>query len=201
MAIVTIPFDYDPVNHDGALVPIFLSDTDERGKRIHFGWIDAVIPIHARLTSLARRVLGDPWRASEVTELSVHHLSHKYGTQLGPDPSRRVYATARRKAHGLEDPGARMHLGKNIALDGMADYYRDAIASVRTDMERKIDRGRSMERFEAKLLELGTDQQILVYQKLNSGYHWREIGDQVDENWNTVHRRFKRLLKRIRDTI
>ena len=201
MAIVTIPFDYDPVRYEASVVPIFLNDTDEQGKRIHFGWIEAVVPIHDKLTALARRVLGDAWRVSEVTDLSVHHLSGKYGNDLGPNPSRRVYVTARRKAHGLEDPGARMHLGKNVALDALAEFQRDALVSSACDLDGTLDYERSVARLQAKIQELGTEQDLLVYQKLKSGYHWREIGNEVDENWNTVHRRFKRLLQRIRNSI
>ncbi len=201
MAIVTIPYDYDPVKYEGSLIPIFLNDTDDKGHRIYFGWIEAVVPIHGKLTALAKRVLGDPWRVSEVTDLSVHHLSGKYGRELGPNPSHRVYMTARRKAHGLEDPGARIHLGKNVALDALAAFQRDALVSEESSLESTLDHQRSMARLEAKIKELGTEQDFLVYQKLKSGYHWREIGDEVDDNWNTVHRRFKRLLQRIRESI
>jgi hypothetical protein len=201
MAIVTIPFDYDPVKYEGSLIPIYLNDTDEKGDQIHFGWIEAVVPIHSKLTALARRILGDPWRVSEVTDLSVHHLSGKYGNDFGPNPSRRVYVTARRKAHGLEDPSARFHLGKNIALDSLAEFQRDALVSSTSDLDGTLDYERSVARLQFKLKEMGTEQDFLVYQRLKSGYHWREIGDEVDENWNTVHRRFKRLLQRIRASI
>jgi DNA-directed RNA polymerase specialized sigma24 family protein len=201
MAIVTIPFDYDPVKYGGALVPIFLNDTDEKGRRIYRGWIEAVIPVHERLITLAKRILSDPWRVSELTDVTVHHLWGKYGSEVGPNPSHRVYVTARRKAHGLEDPGARLYLRKNVALDSLADYQRDILLTRACDRDGELDHQRNVYKLETKLRDLGTPQDFLVYQKLKSGYHWREIGDAVDEKPNTVHRRFKRLLQRIKDSI
>jgi len=201
MALVTIPFDYDPRRYNESLVPIFLNDTDDRGNKIHFGWIEAVVPIHTKLLALTRRILGDPWRVSEVTDLSVHHLSGKYGDALGPDPSRRVYRTARRKAHALEDPGARVHLGKNIALDSLTELQSSAFGAIKPSFEAQLDSQRRVHLLESKLRELGTPADFSVYRMLKSGYHWREIGDNVDENWNSVHRRFKRLLNRVREAI
>ena len=37
MAVITIPFDYDPQRDGGSVVPIYLSDTDDDGETIFFG--------------------------------------------------------------------------------------------------------------------------------------------------------------------
>ena len=86
-------------------------------RRSCFGWIEAVIPIQDKLRAVSRRVLGDVWRVSELTDLTIHHLWQKYRENVGSNPSFRVYATAKRMAHRLEDPGARVHLALNISLD------------------------------------------------------------------------------------
>jgi hypothetical protein len=122
MAVITIPFDYDPQRDGGSVVPIYLNDTDDNGETIFFGWIEAVIPVQDKLRAVSRRVLGDVWRVSELTELTIHHLWQKYRENVGCNPSFRVIATAKRTAHSLEDPGARVHLALNISLDTIEEY-------------------------------------------------------------------------------
>jgi DNA-directed RNA polymerase specialized sigma24 family protein len=201
MPVITIPFDYDARKYDESLVPIFLNDTDERGEPIYFGWIEAVVPVQDKLRSLSRRVLGDTWRVSELTEITVHHLWRKYHDNLGPYPSHRVYSTARRKAHGLEDPGERVHRGKNIALDALDEYRRDALLAEVVNLRGEISREYDLSRLEAKLRELGTEKDSEIYRQVKFGYYWREIGENVKEHPNTVYRRFSRLLKKVRDAI
>jgi hypothetical protein len=201
MPVITIPFDYDPQRYDESLVPIFLNDTDDRGETIYFGWIEAVVPIQDKLRILSRRVLGDTWRVSELTDLTVHHLWGKYRENVGPNPSHRVYATAQRKAHGLEDPGARAHLGKDVALDSLDEFQRDALVVELADARGGVSREYDLTRIESKLRELGSEEDFEVYRMLKSGYYWREIGRNVQKNPNTVYRRFSRLLKRVREAI
>jgi hypothetical protein len=78
MPVITIPFDYDPRRYSASLVPIYLNDTDDNGEIIFHGWIDAVVPVQDKLRALSRRVLGDVWRVSEVTDLTIHHLWHRH---------------------------------------------------------------------------------------------------------------------------
>jgi DNA-directed RNA polymerase specialized sigma24 family protein len=197
MPIITIPFDYDPQRHGESLVPIYLTDTDESGEQICFGWIEAVVPIQDRLKALSRRVLGDVWRVSELTELTVHHLWRQYKDNLGTHPSQRVYSTARRKAYGLEDPGARAHLGLNLSLDALEEYRKEAIVGNQINTESTLSRDLSFGRLEEKLKRMGKHQELEIYRLLRAGYRWREIGPQLDTNWNTAYRRFARLLSRI----
>jgi hypothetical protein len=201
MPVITIPFDYDPQKYDASLIPIFVDDTDDNGERIYFGWIEAVVPIQDKLRALSRRVLGDVWRVSELTEVSVHHLWGKYREEIGPNPSHRVYSTARRKAYCLEDPGSRLHLGKNVALESLDEYRRDALIAEYVTSNGSIERDYDLGKLESRMRQLGTEQDLVVYQMVKSGYHWREIGDNVQQNPNTLWRRFNRLLKRVRETI
>lgn len=201
MPVITIPFDYDSRKYDASLVPIFLNDTDEGGERIYFGWIEAVVPVQDKLRALSQRVLGDIWRVSELTDVTVHHLWGKYRDNLGLYPSHRVYSTARRKAHGLEDPGERAHRGKDIALDALDEYRRDALVAEAVSLRGEVSRDYDLSRIEAKLRELGTRDDLEVYRMIKSGYYWREIGENVKQHPNTVYRRFNRLLKKVRDAI
>jgi hypothetical protein len=197
MPVITIPFDYDPQRHGESLVPIYITDTDDEGEQIAFGWIEAVIPIQDQLRFLSRRVLGDVWRVSELTEITIQHLWHKYRDNLGPDPSHRIYSTARRKAHGLEDPGARVHRGINLSLDALYEYRKDSLAWNDASAGPTISRELNLRRLEQKLKQFAKDDECEVYVLLRAGYQWQEIGQRLDTNWNSAYRRFARLLRRI----
>lgn len=196
MALITIPFDYDPQKDGESVVPIYLNDTDKDGETIFFGWFEVVVRLHDRLTALSRRILGDVWRVSELTDLTVHRLWRRYRDNLGPNPGFRVYVTARRIAHSLEDPGARGHLLLNVSLDALEDYRKFAVGDPNVT-ERAYCTDLDLERFEAKLKELGTRNEMDVYRMLKAGYYWHEIGQRVGERPNTVYRRFRRLLRKI----
>jgi DNA-directed RNA polymerase specialized sigma24 family protein len=200
MAVITIPFDYDPERHGESVVPIYVNDTDDNGETISFGWIEAVVPIQDKLRALARRVLGDVWRVSELTDLTVNHLWRTYGENLGCNPSFRVYATAKRMAHSLEDPGARVHLALNISLDTLEEYRKDALIGDTANTENAYGSNLDLQRFEAKLRKLGKKDEFEVYMMLKAGYYWHEIGERVGKHPNSVFRRFRRLLQRIGGT-
>jgi hypothetical protein len=197
MAVITIPFDYDPRRDGGSVVPIYLNDTDDNGETIFFGWIEAVIPVQDKLRAVSRRVLGDVWRVSELTDLTIHHLWQKYRENVGRNPSFRVYATAKRTAHGLEDPGARVHLALNISLDALEEYRDYALIRDTRDTESAYGTTLDLRRFEAKLKELGRKDEFEVYRMLKAGYYWYEIGQRLGKHPNTIYRRFRRLLRKI----
>ncbi len=199
MAVITIPFDYDPQLDDRSIVPIYVNDTDDHGETIAFGWIEAVVPIQEKLKALTRRILGDVWRVSELTDLSIHRLWRRHRHNLGRNPSLRVYHTARRMAHGLEDPGARAHLALNVSLDALEEYRTSAIVGDAIDTERLYGARLDIERFEAKLRQQGTQDDLEVYRLLKAGYYWYEIGERVGMHPNTAYQRFYRLVRRIAD--
>jgi DNA-directed RNA polymerase specialized sigma24 family protein len=201
MAVITVPFDYDPQRDGESVVPIYVNDTDDNGETIFFGWIEAVIPIQDKLRGLATRVLGDVWRVSELTDLTIHHLWRKYRNDLGSNPSFRLYTTAKRIAHSLEDPGARGHCALNISLDALEEYRKNALVGDTADTENKYRTYLDLERFETKLKELGKRDEFEVYMMLKAGYHWYEIAQRVGKRPNSVFRRFRRLLQRIADPV
>jgi len=197
MAVITIPFDYDAQRDDTSVVPICLNDTDDNGETILFGWIEAVVPIQDKLRALSRRVLGDVWRVSELTDITIHHLWHKYRDNLGCNPSFRVYATAKRMAHGLEDPGAREHRALNISLDRLEEYRRSALIGDTTDTENAYRTNLDLQRFERKLKALGRKGEFEVYMMLKAGYYWYEIAERFGKPPITLYQRFHRLVKTV----
>jgi hypothetical protein len=197
MAVITIPFDYDPQRDGESVVPIYLNDRDDNGETIFFGWFEAVVPIQDKLKSLSRTVLGDVWRVSEVTDLAIHNLWRKRRENLGCHPGFRIFKTAKRMAHSLEDPGAREHLARNRSLDRLEQYREDALIADTADTEKAYQTSLDMERFEKRLRYLGNRGELEMYRMLRAGYCWQEIGQRVGEHPNTLHRRFRRLLRRI----
>ena len=201
MPVTTIPFDYDPRRYSASLVPIYLNDTDDNGETIFHGWIDAVVPVQDKLRALSRRVLGDVWRVSELTDLTIHHLWHRHRENIGCHPSFRVYRTAKRTAHSLEDPGGREHLALNLSLDEFEEYRKDAIMGDTADTEGEYGMNLDLERVERKLKKKAKRDELEVYRLIRAGYHWYEIGQRLGENPNTVYRRFQRILQRISDFV
>jgi hypothetical protein len=199
MPVIIIPFDYDPQKDEE--VPIYLKDTDVDGERIFFGWIEAVVPIQEKLRSLSRRILQDVWRVSELTEITIHHLWRVHRENVGPDPSFRIYKTAHKNAHRLEDPGARVHCKLNFSLDCLDEYQKDALVGEDADIEGELHRHLDLQRMEGKMRELATRNELELYRLVTAGYRWREIGPKVGEHPNTVFRRFRRLVQRIADVV
>ena len=56
-----------------------------------------------------------------------------------------------------------------------------------------------IEWFEKKVREMGRKGELDAYRMLRAGYDWHEIGQRTGEHPNTLHRRFRRLVRRIAD--
>lgn len=110
--LVTIPSNYEEQN----VAPICINDTDDRGRPVVSGWIDAVRPIAGELRSIVRRITGDVWHVSEVTEQSVHVLSAKHGIDLGPHPDRAIRTHVRYRARDLVAGSRRLRAGLEVEL-------------------------------------------------------------------------------------
>ncbi len=116
MAVVTIPFDYEQLPDPNSVVPICIEDTDRDGRRIAWGWFDAVVPIANRLRGLARRRLEDEWRVSELAESTVHDVWYEHLDNFGFWPSGRLWRHARWKAEDLRAGGRRSRRGVETPL-------------------------------------------------------------------------------------
>lgn len=176
-----------------------MNDTDENGETICFGWIEAVVPIQEKLRTLSRRVLGDVWRVSEVTDIAIHQFWRQYREGPGCHPSFRVYRTAKRAAHILEDPGGREHLARNLLLDALEGYRRDALIADTVDTERGYQANLDIGWLEKKVREMGRKSELDAYRMLRAGYDWHEISQRIGESPNTLHLRFQRLVRGIAD--
>jgi hypothetical protein len=136
MPVFTVPFDYDEMV-DRLTVPICISDTDDFGNPVHFGWVErGVAPVADKLVNMAAGELNDKWRASEIAEPAVHKLSRDFGRNLGIDPSSRVLSWARWYAKDLRFGGRRARRKKEVelfahkleSLQDQVDFVRSIVA-------------------------------------------------------------------------
>jgi len=114
MGLVTIPFDFHEISDPHKVIPICIEDTDRFGHVIHPGWFRAVLPIADPLRQLARRILGDAWRVSELAEGSVHAQWYKHRDNLGRNPSGRIYAHAKWRVQDLRAGGRNARRGIEV---------------------------------------------------------------------------------------
>jgi hypothetical protein len=116
MAVITIPFDYDEKLHP-SVVPICISGTDEDGQAIHPDWFQfGVAPGADNLRRIARKVLSDVWRVSEITEYAVHSVWRNRGVNLPNDPEIVVYTRAKWYAEDVKVGGQRARHGADVEL-------------------------------------------------------------------------------------
>jgi hypothetical protein len=80
--VVVIPENYE----ETAVVPICIRCIDDEAKGVCRGWIEAAKPLAEQLQYLAKTVIRDVERVSELAEGSVHALSAKFGDRLDEIP-------------------------------------------------------------------------------------------------------------------
>ncbi len=116
MTVITVPFDYNEITHP-KIIPICISDTDERGNPVHRGWIEqGVAPVVDGLVRIADRLLSDKFRASEIAEYAVHSLSRTHGENVGDRPTIKVLNRARWHAVDLRAGGRRARRKHDVEL-------------------------------------------------------------------------------------
>jgi hypothetical protein len=116
MAVIIVPFDYNEESHS-SVVPICIEDTDSDGNPINRGWVErGVVPIADPLRKVAKGVLNDVWRVSEITERAVHSLSRSHQGSLGDEPSVSVLKRAYHYAVDLRVGGRRARRKTDVGL-------------------------------------------------------------------------------------
>jgi hypothetical protein len=122
-SLVVIPHNYIEV---GERFPICIRTIDDYGRAVYRGWIDAVEPVADTLRTIARTIMRDIWRVSELAEASVHSLSARCGEELGRCPQGRIYIDARWRAHDLAAGNRRRRVRLEVELpDHMLDDRAD----------------------------------------------------------------------------
>jgi hypothetical protein len=193
MGLIIVPQNYESLPRN--LAPICIEDRDTSGKWINVEWIDrGVRPIHQRLCSLAKRIVGDVWTVSEVAGNAVHGLWREYGDNLGSDPARQVQARAEWEAKDISAGGWRLRKGRELYLDDLEDTVRAAISCDPRDYGQRYDLHldlNALTRCADPILKRIID----LYLR---GWSWQEIGAQLERKPNTVEQKFLRWTQRRR---
>lgn len=122
-------FNYEELSpsEQGAIVPICVKSTAEQGNLIDWGWFEAAACVQDQLRALARSMLDDVWRASEITEAAVHNLWSKHGHNLGLQPSRQIFVAAKWEARDRK-AGTWQNRRKVLrAFDDLEDVVRNKL--------------------------------------------------------------------------
>jgi len=191
--LVVIP---PPDHADVRLVPpICIRMIDDEGRRVHRGWIDATWPIAEKLRFLARMVIGEVWRVSELAEGSVNALSAKHGEKLGKFPSKRIYVHAKWRARDLRVGGYRARMGLDVEL-------RDHVLAVLEEpynFAKAIEDRDLVSRLEERLEALGqTDvlKWVKMYRTDSEEYITAVFGVQGKQARNTLSQQVRRSLRK-----
>jgi hypothetical protein len=193
--LVVIPSDY---LREG-VVPICIRTTDDAGNPVYRGWIDAVRPIAGQLRFLARTVIRDVWRVSELTEGSVHMLSAKHGQRMGRRPDYRIYRDAKWRARDMAAGDRRIRVRREVRLlEGVRAVIQDPYDFVKDFENREL-----FTRLQEELRAANQDDVLLMMQMYLSdsdddiaGVFGAASGAAGYRAKNTLYQRFRRGLRR-----
>lgn len=194
MGLITIPADY--VEGESTVVPICIRAEDSAGNRIAEGWIQGVIRAADGLRRLARRILEDEWRASELADETVQDLWYVHREDVGRRPHSRVYSHAKWKALDKRAGGIRARKGLDVELlDHIFHTVKDS-----EDFVLDVERRDLLDRLQNRLASLGmTD----VQQMLNLVLHDAEIdvAKHFAQPRSTLSKRFWRGIRQASDLL
>jgi hypothetical protein len=197
MSVITIPFDYEHRKDRDVLVPICISDTDGDGRKVAWGWIEAVVPIADRARSLAKRILEDEWRVSELMEGSVHSLARKHGENYGVYPQFRLLGHAKWRALDLKYGHWRVRKGYEVPLGDLEYTLREKSSHADEYQKHEI-----LDVVRQDLIKLGYDDASEVMDMILHGCRWEEVADSMgievtDRSVNTLQRWFWRVFEKV----
>ena len=190
MPVVTIPFNYRPERD--SIVPICVSDTNSLGERIAEGWIIALADVANPIRGLARRVLQDVWRASELADETLDDLSRLHGDDLGKNPAARVYVQAKWMALDKRAGGRRARKGLELEpYQVLMDHLREP-----RDFAEEYERKQFLSVLDARLAELGFADVRRMMRLMLQGYEPHEIYEELGITRYSYTHRFWRGIRK-----
>jgi hypothetical protein len=197
---VMIPFDYYqlPREERTSIIPICVKRTDRTGEVIAWRWFtDGVAPVADRLRWLARSILDDVWRVSELTEASVHMLWYKHRADLGLWPSRLLYKHAKWMAKDMRAGGARARRGSQVVLNELAGAIRE-----QRDFAADLERHQILDALRQELLTRGQHDITEMMDMVLYGCKWTQVVRHFGESptprsVNNIQRRFWRTIAKV----
>jgi hypothetical protein len=199
MQVVTIPFDYEErsPSEQARVVPICIKSTDEEDNPIDWGWFEAASCVQDPLRALAKSVLNDIWRASEITEAAIHNLWRKHGHRLGREPSRRVYAAAKWEARDRKAGSWQTRRRVLRAFDDLEEVVRKRVLVDPSNYGHVYDNELYFKELGEQLEAEGLDDVSEMLKLIRTGCTWDEIGRRLGKEPDTARIRFRRWTTKI----
>lgn len=199
MDIVVIPFNFEELSprEQSKIVPICLTRKDRLGNDIAWGWFEAVNKIQSPLKSLARRILLDIWRTSEIADMAVQSVWQSHGGDFGRRPEHRVYAQAKWYAQDLQAGSQRERRGRTVALEDLEESIRKKALVDPAEYDARYVAGIQLSELSQRLEELGRSDVKAMLDHLRSGCNWDEVGALTGQTANTAQRRFWRWIDKV----
>lgn len=114
--MITIPKDYSEKTGI-SIVPICIDDVDGNGCAIDARWIEVgVAPVADQLRGIAKKVLSDVWRVSEITDHAVQSVWKRHSESSSEEVSLRIVKHAHWRAKDLKVGGRRARLKLDVEL-------------------------------------------------------------------------------------
>lgn len=192
MSVITVPFNYDENEHQG-IVPIVITAVDKAGNPIPRGWIErGVVPAADKLRIIAARVLGDIWRASEITDHAVHSLARRNGDKLGDAPDLRVIKCAHWYAEDLRVGGRRLRRKMDVELfDSTVESLQD-----RFDIVRELENRDKLDKLVDQLDDMGLDAVRAMVPMMLRECSADEFRARFGKSRNTISQQFYRGVRK-----
>jgi hypothetical protein len=199
MEFVTIPFNYDalPAGSQAAVIPICIAREDDEGRTIAWEWFEAIARIPDRMIALARRYLSDPWRASELSEGTLHRVWRKHGSDFGRRPEYRLYAHATWHARDLQAGSWHERRGIVKGLDDLEVVVRNRILVDPANYLQRYHGALDYRALSTRLVEEGLEDVSQMLDLLRDGATWDEIGERLGRRADAARMRFRRKTAKI----
>lgn len=192
MPVITIPFDYDERTHP-EIVPICVEDRDREGRLIHPDWFRlGVAPAADDLRRLAKRVLFDTWKASEIADNALKSAVKRNGDKIGPRPDLIIRSNAGWVAETLKVGDRRVRSGKEVELfDTTAESLQD-----RADLESQAQYREMLEKLVRQARALGLEEAADMVPMMLEGCFADEYIQRFGKRRNTLTQSFFRSMRK-----
>jgi DNA-directed RNA polymerase specialized sigma24 family protein len=190
MASIIIPFDYD--ERDSSVIPICIDACDPNGELIARGWIDALVEMADPFRRLARILLGDVWRVSELADESVQDMWTLYRDDLGRKPGARLLVHAKWKALDKRAGGWRRRQGIEL------DLFEELVETLQDprNFASLYEKDELLGKLEAALHDLGLEDVNRMLSMMVQGWTPKEIYEHLSMTRHTFTHRFYRGIRK-----
>jgi hypothetical protein len=198
MQYVTIPFGFEelPQDKQSLIVPICIERKDRDGCEIDWGWFEAVSAVQEPLRRLARSLLEDVWRVSELAEATVHTLWYRHRSNLGFRPASRVLVQAKWHAKDLRAGTWQQRRGVVVGLEGLDELFRSRVLTDPAQYERVYEKEMYFKSVSEQLEDAGQTDVSRMLTFVRDGRTWAQIGEELGKDPDAARMKFRRWMNR-----